>query len=279
MHSYKIDGIDIRLVHNRLCEILDEFKRICEKNDIKYTIEGGTLLGAEKYKGFVPWDDDIDVAMLRTEYEKFLKVCKTDLNERFFLQNNKTDPCFPLSYSKLRMNGTKYVQKNYDFLDIHQGLFMDIFPLDNVGLFSYRIICSVLGCLNGARNVKLGILLNPRRPMKPLPQYKKWVYKLIALLPLQLINKLSDMVMKYKKGKNNKYVYFLCNPLYAKKPWEKERFFQYSNIKFEGRNVMVIRDYRKWLLEEFGNYMGSEPDSETRGPSHAIVKCDLGVRK
>ena len=86
MCKYKICQYDIREVQKKLLMILIEFDRICRKHNIKYSLEGGTLLGAIKYKGFVPWDDDIDIVMERPEYERFLKVCKRELNKEFFLQ-------------------------------------------------------------------------------------------------------------------------------------------------------------------------------------------------
>ncbi|MDI9487826.1 MAG: LicD family protein, partial [Bacillota bacterium] len=132
MCKYKICQYDIREVQKKLLMILIEFDRICRKHNIKYSLEGGTLLGAIKYKGFVPWDDDIDIVMERPEYERFLKVCKRELNEDYFLQNNRTVKHFPLNYSKLHMNNTLYVQESTAFLNIHQGLFIDIFPVDKI---------------------------------------------------------------------------------------------------------------------------------------------------
>ena len=76
MCQYKICQYDIKEVHNKLLEILIEFDRICRLHQIKYSLEGGTLLGAIKYKGFVPWDDDIDVIMERKEYERFLSILR-----------------------------------------------------------------------------------------------------------------------------------------------------------------------------------------------------------
>ena len=109
MREYKICDIPLSEVQKHLFEILREFHRICKKHNIKYTLEGGTLLGAVKYGGFVPWDDDLDVVMLRDEYEKFLEVCKTELSDKFFIQNYNTEKEFPLNFTKLRYNDTRYV--------------------------------------------------------------------------------------------------------------------------------------------------------------------------
>lgn len=114
-------------------EMLIEFDRICRKCGISYSLDGGTLLGAVRHKGFIPWDDDIDVIMLRKEYQKFRKACETELDiERFFLQDYKTDPAYRWGYAKLRRNGTSFVREGQEHIRQHDGVFIDIMVADNV---------------------------------------------------------------------------------------------------------------------------------------------------
>ena len=89
--EYNELDVGIRDVQMIQLEILLEFDRICRKNNIKYQLFAGTLLGAVRHKGFIPWDDDIDVCLLRDDYEKFLDVCLRDLDPGFFLQTYETD--------------------------------------------------------------------------------------------------------------------------------------------------------------------------------------------
>jgi len=117
-------------VQDLIYDIFVEYDRICRKHNIKYSMEGGTLLGAVKYRDYVPWDDDIDVIMLRSEYEKFLKVALTELNKDFFLQSYNNVPQFPLNYAKLCYNGAKICDYDYSHLqEMHHGVFIDIFPI------------------------------------------------------------------------------------------------------------------------------------------------------
>ena len=122
----------LRDVQKVQLEILLEFDRICRKHGLKYLLFAGTLLGAVRHKGFIPWDDDIDVCMLRGDYERFLTVCKDELSAELFLQTTDTDREYPLQFAKLRKNNTRFVEKSMSDLKIHHGVFIDIFPLDNV---------------------------------------------------------------------------------------------------------------------------------------------------
>ena len=113
--------------------IANEVIRICDKNDIPYNITAGTLLGAVRHKGFIPWDDDFDFAMTRNDYERFLKACKKDLNtDIFFLQTAETDRNFAYSMAKLQLLGTEIIEDFSIGVDIHHGIFVDIFPYDKL---------------------------------------------------------------------------------------------------------------------------------------------------
>lgn len=128
--------------------ILMEFDRICKEHNLNYQLFSGTLLGAVRHKAFVPWDDDIDVAMLRKDYNKFLKICKRKLDPQYFLQTHKTDKGYIHSFARIRKNNTLLLQKYWLEIDMHHGIFIDVFPLDKIlpdrliGYLQYHLLYS-----------------------------------------------------------------------------------------------------------------------------------------
>ena len=106
------------------------FVQICDRLQMEYFMLCGSALGAIKYGGFIPWDDDIDVGLYREDYERFCKEAPMLLPKKFFLQNYASDPDFPAIYSKLRDSSTTSIEKSVAKLPINHGISIDIFPLD-----------------------------------------------------------------------------------------------------------------------------------------------------
>lgn len=133
--SYPIDEPDdaLRDLQGKALEIVSEIHRVCKELGIGYFVCGGTMLGYVRHGGFIPWDDDIDVGMLREDYDRFLKEAPKIIDsERFFLQTRKTDPNIPYLFSKVRMNGTFYITEYNHYRDFHKGICVDLFPFDAI---------------------------------------------------------------------------------------------------------------------------------------------------
>lgn len=116
-----------------MLEMLTEIDRICKKHSISYLLFAGTMLGAVRHQGFIPWDDDLDVIMRRPDYERFLKLAPSELDsEAFYLQKEFSEH-WPMFFSKLRKNGTTCLERYYPKdPEMHQGVYVDIFPADNL---------------------------------------------------------------------------------------------------------------------------------------------------
>ena len=121
---------NLRQCQLRQLDILKEIDRICQKHQISYWLDGGTLLGAVRHGGFIPWDDDIDIAMWKPDLERFTAVAQTELPETLFLQTPKTDPEVNSPIVKVRDLNSLYVEDSEDFRANYQkGLYVDIFPM------------------------------------------------------------------------------------------------------------------------------------------------------
>ena len=255
--------IGLKELQDLVYSIFVEFDRICRKHDIKYSIEGGTLMGAVKFSNFVPWDDDIDVIMKREEYNKFLKVASNELDSKFFLQSYNNVSQFPLNYAKLCLNGTEIYDYDYSHLKkMHHGVFMDIFPIDNVIPGRLKRQCSFVGVLTGARKTKLKVDFGVRgRKLK--------VYKALALLPMKVLSSLITFFCTLYNKKDTGYIYEVCNSNKKFAPLKKEIYESYTDLTFRETKAMAISEYDSLLKSRFGeNYMEEMPAEEERKPSH-----------
>ena len=255
---------ELNELQDLIFNIFVEFDRICRKHGIRYSMEGGTLLGAVKYQNFVPWDDDIDVIMLRNDYEKFLKVAPSELGESFFLQSYNSVSEFPLNYAKLCYNGAKIYDYDYSHLkNMNHGIFMDIFPIDNVKMKSLRKHCSHVGVLTSARKTKLKVNFGK------IQFAKKLIYKGISLLPMgTLISMLNKACMKYNKQSTG-FRYEVCNSNRKFPPLRAEIYDELIELPFRDKNFFAVKDYDEFLCSRFGDdYMTTLPSEEKRKPSH-----------
>ena len=256
--------LELNEVQDLIYGIFVEFDKICRKHGIKYSMEGGTLLGAVKYQNYVPWDDDIDVIMIRSEYERFLEVAPSELGEDFFLQSFHNVKEFPLNYAKLCYLGAE----NRDYAYSHitamcHGVFMDIFPIDEVKPEKLRRHCSFVGVFTGARNTKLRVNLGK------LPTHKRLVYKILSLLPLGFLNRTVDRIAKKHNGKGTGYRYEVCNSNRKFKPLPSSIYEELIELPFRDGKYLAVKDYDFFLRSRFGdNYMDTLPDEKDRKPSH-----------
>lgn len=123
---------ELARLHAELLDILAEIVRVCTLCDIPYFIQGGSAIGALYNRGIVPWDDDIDIGMTRENYERFLREAPQHLRPQYFLEWFGTEPNTPFYFAKVKRNGTLFVEQMFREMDIHHGIFVDIFPYDRI---------------------------------------------------------------------------------------------------------------------------------------------------
>ena len=251
-------------LQDRIYKIFVEFDRICRKHDIKYSMEGGTLLGAVKYKDFVPWDDDIDVIMLREEYNRFLKIAPSELPKQYFLQSYKNVPEFPLNYAKICDNDTLIYEYSYSHIaNMNHGVFIDIFPIDNVVTSKLKNQLHVVGLLTSARKTKLKINFGKTKFVKRL------IYGIVSKLPMKkLCSWIEKSCSKYNDRKTE-WRYEVCNSNKKFSPLPYEFYEELTELEFRDGKYYAIKEYDKFLRSRFGdNYMNELPDESVRKPSH-----------
>jgi lipopolysaccharide cholinephosphotransferase len=266
----------------RKCQLLQldiakEVKRLCDENDIKYFLNAGTLLGAIRHDGFIPWDDDMDIGMLRADYEKFLNVAKEKLNKKYFLQTWDTDEKFALPFAKIRLNGTKYIEHNSKNVDIHNGIYIDIFPYDNVsddikGYKKQKLISKIF----------IHLLLN--KSGYEYVNEDSTIKKLVCIF-LKMISRflsydclhkgLNNCMGKYNSRETNSVVTFGGASSFEKETLLKSWLENTVEHKFEDTDFSVPEKWQEYLTHFYGDYM-TPPPIEQRYIGHSIVDCDFG---
>ncbi len=256
-------------------EILEEFDRICKKNNIKYFLTGGTLIGAVRHQGFIPWDDDLDIGMLREDYNKFCKIVDIEINEKYCFQNWNNTYNFPLPYGKIRKKNTLYVENKAKKLE-ENGIFIDILLYDNApsSIKERRSLIKKLNTLERMILAKSGFkpwLDNDKIIIKKRIGYI--YYEVIGSFFSidKIINKYEKLVNKYQDSSEycynqsgEKKVYFF------KKKW----FSNIEYIIFEGKEFPVIKGYKQYLKLCYGDYM-KLPPIEQRENMHQIIELKL----
>ncbi len=257
---------------------LDEVKRICELHNLKYFLIAGTLIGAIRHKGFIPWDDDIDIGMMRSDFDKFIEYCKTDLDkEHFFLQTPSTEKgSADFELARIRLNDTKFVETHRKNLNIHHGIFVEVFPYDDLPdnklkcLFysdSFRLLKKAVGLRMGYR-YKAKNLFN-RVIMYILSFFTRFC-------PLnKMINKMNNYHLKYQNP-DSEYVFLIAGGTsYKEERHLRKTVTELSEAEFEGKMYPIPKDYDTFLKEQYGDYM-TPPPVEKQVNQCLVEEIDFG---
>ena len=255
-------------------EMLIHFIDICEKHKFMYYIAYGTLIGVVRHKGFIPWDDDIDVLMPRKDYEQFIKVAQKELPHHMFVQNEITDPEYLGGFTKIRNSNTAFIEINNMKKRMNHGIYIDVFPLDNcpsthLGQFMFDLRKRVLFLRLRCEFVIVEGGIRHKRGISGLIQIASKVLKVFS----PNLEKLFARTEKYLKSiKDTGYV---CNfYAYVKKDKYKKEWFQDGLImKFEGIDVTVPKEYEAFLTYQYGDYM-KLPKIEDRVSRHFTQAID-----
>ncbi len=264
---------EFRKVQLEELEILKYVTNFCKRNNISYFLDWGTLLGAVRHHGFIPWDNDIDIGMLRKDYEKFCDSFVKEGNEDYVLQNWHTDKNWPLSYSKVRKKNTIYItnhvenNQNEDFC----GFDIDVFVYDDISEDSRALI----EMNRGLKKIQRILLMKAGyRPWYLGDRYS--VLKRLFYLPFQflslfyskenLIHLYEDKAKTYA-GENGVF----CHAgTYNIQLFEKDVLSDLGEFAFEGEVFNGPKDYDKILSLQYGDYMELPPLEARKQRSYAL---------
>lgn len=241
------EGTLLRKVQLRLLDILVEIDKICRKHNIKYWIDFGTLLGAVRHGGFIPWDDDIDVSMPTEDYRRFLEIAPKELPENLFLQTKSTDPSYHFLLNKVRDNNSFFITQHEDFTkDYNKGLYIDIFevvPYPKVNQQFQKKLMHWINKISFFYSVKQSVTLKNHLASITFPIFKFVLDMIWGLLNLKPKNRYG-----YEKRFNpygNSYTTDMVFPL--------------KDIVFEGKTFVGPADPDRYLTSIYKDYMRIPP--------------------
>lgn len=259
-------------------DLLNEFMRVCDENQIEYYMDAGTILGAVRHKGYIPWDDDIDVMMMREEYDKLCSVAEKEFNHPFFFQTEYTDKGSLRGHAQLRNSETTGILKSeadYKF-KFNQGIFLDIFPIDVVPNSEKKFeqqLRKVAMYRKKARQFASVTCLYTGRHKKKYVYYVKKILHFLLTGPFKYMEKYEKNYKKsekwcsrYNSEKTEYVAKYFCIPMNKKRRvWPRKDFESKVYMPFEMLSVPVPIGYEDILERFYGNWKEYVIGTSTHG--------------
>lgn len=272
---------DLKKIQEIELSILKDFVYTCEKYNLTYFLIGGSALGAVRHKGFIPWDDDIDIGLPRKDYEKFLSVVDTEFPDKYHIINAENYDDYPLFTTQLALKGTEFLIENFKGLKIPFGIYLDIFPFDGMCNDNRKAILHARKTWFWGKVQILASIKKPYVPFKGLKRGIVWtvtsmihyMLKLLRLSPRKLYRKTKKLSMKYN-GDNNKRLDFFCNTNYMWEILPVKDLYPLRKVEFEGMEVNVPNKVDKYLTQHYGDYMQLPPEEKRK--NHYPYRLNFG---
>ena len=264
------------LVKQAQLDLLAELDRICKKWDIPYFLTAGTLIGAVRHNGFIPWDDDLDVGLLRKYCDRLEEACAQDLDPAYYLHSWKTDPASPNCFYKLKIKGTHYPEQIAAKSKMDDGIFIDIFPFDNAPDEPRKRKA------HHRRRVWLQkmLLLRANFDLGGNSKGKRFIYAFMRVVAYT--RSLDGWKKRFRKLQeqynhiDTKEAVNLCGAYsYYRESQEKTVLENLIPHDFEGIAYSIPADYDTFLRREYGNYMQLPPEEQRVG-RHYVMDIDFG---
>lgn len=262
-------------------EILNDFNNFCKKHEIHYFGVGGTAIGAVRHKGFIPWDDDIDIGFLREDYEKFLELAQKELTDKYKILNTETDHNYPLMTTRLVLKDTIFREECFKDLNCDLGIFLDLYCFDKIYDDDQKmkkeafkawfwgkmmILCSIgkpVLYFGGwkARIVKIGC------------QIINKIFKLFKISPYFFYKKAKKVIIKHN-GESTKRVAYFFDPTPFTSIMEIDDILPIQELVYNELMISFPAKVERYLEKRYGNYMELPPEEKRH--NHPPYKLDFG---
>ena len=267
---------ELRKVQLLQLQMAREVKRICNKHQIQYFLDAGTMLGAVRHKGFIPWDDDLDIGFLRDQYDRFLQVAPGELSKKYYLQNCDSDDAYGLTFSKIRLKGTKFVESISQQNAAAKEIYIDLFPYDNRSndekkankeAGKFRILSHLL-------MIKCHIYVWKGQGLKKWLKFFPFCVLSLFYTKQGLRNRIEELTgMHRKENCREVYIHDGTSAYYWHFP--KKMLEELVLAEFEGEDFPIPRDFDRFLKTAYGDYEKLPPEGERK--THNIIELDFGV--
>ncbi|WP_406534311.1 phosphorylcholine transferase LicD [Methanobrevibacter sp.] len=274
MKLKKYDDTTLKHIHDVELMILKDLIRFCDENGLTYFMYAGSLLGAIRHNGFIPWDDDLDVCMLRNEFERFKKLFSS--NEKYDLLSIESQEDYPYLFAKLNLKNTRFEEKGALQLDFTIGINIDIFVLDDLADNKYKRFYQLKKAFLYNRLLIVSKIRIDDLPVIPklISNTAYHILNILKLNPTKINKKCLNFLSKYSDA-NAKNV-FDISAMAHEYPliYDKSDFKEVEKVQFEDIYVNVPKNYDKILTELYGDYMVLPP--EEKRYNHPIDFIDFG---
>lgn len=270
------DDKTLKHLQNLELMILKDFIKICEENDLTYFMYAGSLLGAVRHNGFIPWDDDLDVIMFRDDFEKFKKIFISSKNDKYELLANETHEDYFHLLAKLMLKNTKFEESWVSQVDFHIGINMDIFVLDDLSEGNFKKNYQLKKCFLYNK-----LLIMSKIKLDDLPFITKLIthagYHFLNLFRIKpsTLNRRCLNFLKNYKNPNSEFV-FDISATAEEYPqiFKRNDFKEVKRIKFEDIEVNIPQGYDNILKSLYGDYMQLPPEEDRY--NHITETLDFG---
>ncbi len=286
-NNIELEGTCLESLQHVLAKMLEDISSCCHKNNIAYTLGGGTCLGAIRHQGFIPWDDDVDINMLRSDYARFKEALLQEFPDKYYIQEAALTPSYTLAFPRVRLKGT--VLKSREDLDLPNdecGVYVDIFLAENTpdnflvrSLHGFGSMCFGLAysCRRFAayKDSFLALAADNKQASRAF-KIKIALGKLLSFFSAQKWTCIWDNWNAKCKNNESRYISFpVGRGHYFTETYARDSFFPAKKAEFEQFNTCVPKDANAYLTKLYGLDYMQEPPADKR-ETHVVYEFDLG---